>query len=436
MMNLPPPVPTASIFSVAGPVRLQTLVLIRWLAVAGQAVAILLVHYGLAFELPLMPSLLVVGASVLLNVVLFLFYPASTRLGDGGAAAYLGFDLVQLAVLLYLTGGLENPFCLMIMVPVTISATILSLRSTLWLGLLALTCVTVLLLVHQPLPWDANRLAVPPLYQAGTWAAVVLGTLFLAVYAWQVAAEGRRMQDALTAAHSALAREQRLSALGSLAAAAAHELGTPLGTIAVVAKELTRELPPGTPEAEDAALLLSQAQRCREILAQFARRPEEAEGGDVFRYPPPGALVEAAAAPHRLAGITLDIVAPPGEQPVVARRDEIIHGLGNLIENAVDFAASRVTVTLGWDRHGIEVDIDDDGPGFNVDILSSLGDPYTTSRPNDGGMGLGVFIAKTLLEHTGATVRFENRPGGGAGVAIVWPRAILERTESPAARLG
>jgi len=435
-MKAPPPLLAASIFSAAGPVRLQTLVLIRWIAVTGQAVAILLVHYGLAFELPLMPSLLVVGASVLLNVVLFVFYPASTRLSDAGAAGYLGFDLVQLAVLLYLTGGLENPFCLLIMVPVTISATILSLRSTLWLGALALLSVTLLLVAHRPLPWDASRLAVPPLYQAATWSALVLGTLFLAVYAWQVAAEGRRMQEALAAAHGALAREQRLSALGSLAAAAAHELGTPLGTIALVAKELTRELPPGTPLADDAALLLSQAQRCREILARFARRPEAAEGGDVFSYPLLAALVEAAAAPHRNAGVTLDIVTPQGDQPVVARRPEIIHGLGNLIENAVDFAATRVTVALVWDRHNIEIDIDDDGPGFNVDILSSLGDPYTTSRPDAGGMGLGVFIAKTLLEHTGATVRFENRPGGGAGVAIVWPRAVLERTETPAARLG
>ena len=252
-----------------GRVRLRTLVLIRWIAVIGQLLALLFVQFGLAFRVPLAAGLAVVGVSVLLNLVLTLIYPASARLSDRGAAAYLAFDIVQLAVLLGLTGGLENPFALLILVPVTISATILSLLSTGALGLVVLICVAALDFRHLPLPWGAQALTLPGLYVAGTAAALLLGTAFIATYVWQVAAEARRMTDALAATQMALAREQQLSALGGLAAAAAHELGTPLGTITLVAKELSREVTAGSPLAEDVALLSSQAERCREILTRL-----------------------------------------------------------------------------------------------------------------------------------------------------------------------
>ncbi len=414
--------------STGGAVRLQTLVLVRWLAVFGQALTILLVHFGFEFDLPLVPSLWVVAASAVLNIALFVFYPASARLGDTGAAAFFAFDLVQLSLLLYLTGGLGNPFYVLILVPVTISATILSLRSTVLLGILALTCATLLIFVHEPLPWSDEGLVLPEIYVFGDWVALVLGMAFLGIYAWRVAAEARRMSDALAATQSALAREQQLSALGALAAAAAHELGTPLGTISLVAKELTNELPPDSPLGQDAALLLQQARRCRDILARFARRPEAEEGGEAFAFPLLTALVEAAMAPHQRAGVKIVLNVQPGEgHPIVRRNPAIIHGLGNLIENAVDFAKSKVEVAISWTDRDIRIDVQDDGPGFNVDILSALGDPYTTSRREAGGMGLGVFIAKTLLEQTGARVDFANRLSGGAGVAILWPRAILER---------
>lgn len=417
-------------------VRLQTLVLIRWVAVFGQALTILLVHFGFEFDLPLVPSLWVVAASAVLNVILFVLYPASARLSNAGAAAFFAFDLVQLSLLLYLTGGLGNPFYVLILVPVTISATILSLRSTVMLGVLALSCATVLVFVHQPLPWSDEGLVLPEIYVFGDWVALVLGMAFLGIYAWRVAAEARRMSDALAATQAALAREQQLSALGALAAAAAHELGTPLGTIALVARELTRELPPDSPLGQDAALLLGQAHRCRDILARFARQPEAEEGGDAFAFPPLSALAEAAMAPHRRAGVRVVLDVQPGAgHPVVRRDPAIIHGLGNIIENAVDFARSRVDVAVSWNDHDIRIDVQDDGPGFNVDILSALGDPYTTSRSDAGGMGLGVFIAKTLLERTGANLTFANRPGGGAGVAIHWPRAILERAEAKTASI-
>jgi len=405
-----------------GRVRLQTLVQLRWIAAGGQLLALLFVQYGLGFNLPLLPSLGVVGVAVLLNVGLFLIYPTSTRLSERGAAGYLAFDLLQLAALLFLTGGVENPFALLILVPVTISATILSLRATVLLALLAFLLTGGLTYYHLPLPWNADGLEMPQLYQAGVFVALVLGMMFIAAYAWQVAQETRRMSDALAATQMALAREQRVSALGGLAAAAAHELGSPLGTIAVVARELSREIPAGSPHAEDVALLLSQAQRCRDILARISRRPEVEGAGDAFAELGIGNLITAAAEPWRRPNVEFEVrLKGEGEPPILPRRPEIIQGLSNLLQNAMEFAHGRVTVEVSWDQRQLRLDIGDDGPGMSVDILSALGEPYVTSRPEQGGMGLGVFISLTLLRRSGASVSFSNRSGGGVLARVVWP---------------
>ncbi|MBT4906108.1 MAG: sensor histidine kinase, partial [Rhodospirillaceae bacterium] len=228
----------------AAQVRLRTLVLIRWIAVAGQLTALLIVRFGLDWPLPIDAALAAIGASVLLNVAMTFRRPVRGRLSEWEAAAYLAFDILQLAVLLYLTGGLGNPFSLLFLGPVTVSATTLSRAATALLSILVIGCASALAFHHLPLPWSGDGLQLPVFYIGGLWTAVVLGTLFLGGYIGSVAGEGRRMSDALTAIQLALAREQQLSALGGLAAAAAHELGSPLATIAVTAKELTREIPP------------------------------------------------------------------------------------------------------------------------------------------------------------------------------------------------
>lgn len=428
-----------------GRMRLQTLVLIRWVAIAGQTAAILLVRFGFGFDMQLALVLAVVAASAIVNIFLAARYPAATRLSDSEAALYLAFDTLQLAVLLFLTGGVLNPFSLLVLVPVTISATTLSLRSTIWLGAVTLVSLTILSFLHLPLPWDEAGFIISDRYIFGIWSALALGMVFITVYAFRIAAESRRMSDALTETQMALAREQRLSAVGGLAAAAAHELGTPLGTIALVAKELSRELPQGSPLADDVNLLITQSDRCREILRELSQRPEGGDRGDSpFNRMPLSALAEASAAPHRKEGVEVSVEVDPvnragatgdgsgfeGAQPVVARNPEILHGLGNLVENAVDFAKSRVALQVGWTDNEISIELEDDGPGFDRGILGALGEPYVTTRREADGMGLGVFIAKTLLEHTGARVAFSNRGGGGARVAITWPRAILERDEA------
>ncbi|HWK47586.1 MAG TPA: ActS/PrrB/RegB family redox-sensitive histidine kinase [Stellaceae bacterium] len=420
-----------------GRVGLRTLILIRWIAVAGQAATLLTVRFGLGLPLPLDISLAIVGASALINVANSFHRPSAARLDDRDATLYLAFDAIQLGALLFLTGGLQNPFSLLMLAPVTVGATILTRRSVVALSVLTVAVITVLAGWHLPLPWPAGQPEFPDLYVVGLWAALALSTVFIAAYTWSVTEEGRRMSDAFAATQLSLAREQRISAVGALAAAAAHELGSPLGTIVVIAKELARDLPPDSPFAEDAALLLSESGRCRTILAGLALRPE-ADGGTPYTRLPITVLVEAAGAPHQQAAITVEYRAhsPSGsdtQPPPVARSPEIMHGLGNIIQNAIQFARRRVQVTTGWDERLVTVEVADDGPGFSAHVLSRLGEPYLSGRDEEAEhMGLGIFIAETLLERTGATLDFVNGRSGGATVRIEWPRAALERAANPA----
>ena len=433
-----PPVSNPDLGS--GRISLRTLVPIRWVAIAGQALTLLIVHFGLGFHLPLIAALAVVAASAVLNVVLIVHRQVARELSERAAALCLGYDILQLALLLYLTGGLQNPFSILFLAPITVAATILSRRPVIALSVLAIAAISALALWHFPLPWRTGPLVFPPEIVIGLWTALVLATVFIAGYTWSVAQDARRLRDAVAATQLALAREQRVSAVGALAAAAAHELGSPLATIAVVAKELVRELPPESAHADDAALLLSQSERCRRILAELAQRPED-DGGSPYTRLPVSALVEAAGAAHRDRGIRLIFAAtgaPEDDEPQVRRSPEIMHGLNNLIQNAVQFARREVTVATFWDQGRVTVEITDDGPGFMLHLLGRLGEPYLSTRAGAADhMGLGIFIAQSLLERSGARLAFDNLEEGGAHVAICWDRANLEAVENirPAAAL-
>jgi two-component system, sensor histidine kinase RegB len=419
-------------------VSLRMLVLIRWVAVIGQAAALFAVHFGFGFTLPLSAALIVVAASAGLNVGAALSRRMA-RLGDREAALYLAYDTLQLGVLLFLTGGLQNPFSILMLAPVTVSATILSRRSVIGLSAFTVAAISLLAVLHLPLPSRPDLALTPhPLYILGLWTALVSSTLFIAGYTWSVADEARRMRDAFAATQLALAREQRISAVGGLAAAAAHQLGSPLATIAVIAKELVRDLPAASPYAEDAQLLLSQSERCRTILADLSSHREGEEGGQ-FALVPFSALVEAAGEPHRRERILLrystaagrDHAGGPSEEPLVAQSPEIRHGLGNLIQNAAQFARREVAVTVSWSEDTAAVDIVDDGPGFTQPVLARLGEPYISGRgPETQHMGLGIFIAQSLLERTGARLSFANLPDGGAQAVVEWRRSALAPVES------
>lgn len=424
-------------------VSLRKLVLIRWVAVAGQLGTVIVVHFGFGFELPLASTLIVIAASVVLNILASRHHPSGTRLGDREAAAYLAYDTLQLGILLFLTGGLQNPFAVLMLAPTVVSATILSRSSVIGLSALTVVALGVLSVWHLPLPQRASMPFEPQsIYVLGFGTALVCSTLFISGYAWSVALEARKMRDAYAATQLALAREQRVSAVGGLAAAAAHQLGSPLATIAVVAKELARDLPTGSPLAADAELLLSQSERCRTILADLAHQ-RDGERGSPFERLPFSALVEAAGEPHLTPAIAVHYEVEgsrgadgrPLEEPLVARSPEIIHGLGNLIQNAINFAQQEVEVTTSWNADKVAVDIADDGPGFPQSVLTRIGEPYISARgpvgPSYGGshMGLGIFIAQTLLERTGARLTFDNLSDGGAHVAIEWRRQRLAATE-------
>lgn len=421
-------------------VRLDTLVRLRWLAVFGQLAALLVVHFGLDYVVvPIWSCLAVIAVAVLLNVALRFGFPKAQWLDPDRAAWLLGFDIAELAALLYLTGGLENPFSFLLLGPVLISATALPPRMTLLIGTFAMLCATVLVFFHYDLPWETpHGLELPEIYMVGVWLSILLAIGYIGVYTWQVAEEARQLSDALAATELVLAREQHLSQLDGLAAAAAHELGTPLATITLVVREIERALDPKSPHGDDVKLLREAAQRCREILAKITELPT----GEPFDRLPLSALIEEAVAPHRNFGVSIGVTYPPDRsgEPFGARNPAIRYGLGNLIENAVDFAHSRVEIFVQWDDNKLSIAISDDGPGFAPEVLDRLGQPYVTQRrPMRGpdgeeeeavfGLGLGFFIAKTLLERSGARLSLINQapPMHGATIQMTWDRADFER---------
>ena len=318
--------------------RLDTLVRLRWLAVIGQSAAVAGVHFGFGFPLPLWACFAVIAAAAALNLGLRLRYPASYRLGEDAATLLLGFDILQLAALLYLTGGLQNPFAMLFLAPVLISATALPPDRTLALGCLAVGSASILVLAHRPLPWAGPAPALPFLYVTGVWTAILLGVAFIGVYAWRVAEEARQLAEALAATERVLAREQHLSQLDGLAAAAAHELGTPLATIALVAKELDHALPKEGPVADDLKLLREQVERCRGILAKLTSLDQDEPaflGTMTISH-----LLEEVVEPQRTPEIAIKVEAGgDGPEPVCRRSPGVLYGLANILDNAVDFAA-------------------------------------------------------------------------------------------------
>ena len=421
-------------------VRLDTLVRLRWLSIAGQIATVLAVYFGLEFDLPIVACLAVIALTAGLNVALRIRVRHTQRLDPDRAAWLLAFDIAELAVLLFLTGGMENPFAFMFLGPVLLSATALPPRMTLMLGCFAVVCASVLAVAHYPLPWAADDpLDLPSIYVLGNWMSILLAIGFISIYAWQITEESRQLADAFAATELVLAREQHLSQLDGLAAAAAHALGTPLSTISLVARELERAIDPSSPHAEDITLLREQAQRCRDILAKLTVMSASDEP---YSRVPLSVLIEEIVAPHRNFGVTIDVTVPqkPGE-PEGSRNAAILYGLGNLLENAVDFAREHVAFEAQWSDHDVTLSIRDDGPGFAPEIISRLGEPYLRGRAGRrlyeegemAGMGLGFFIAKTLLERTGARVTVQTRrsPDSGAEVKIRWERRDFERLPRP-----
>jgi two-component system, sensor histidine kinase RegB len=420
-------------------VRLDTILRLRWLAALGQLAAIFIVVQGLEFDLPVAPCVFIIGLSAVLNLVLQIAFNPMRRLEPSFAGSLLALNIVELAGLLFFTGGLENPFSFLFLAPVLISATALPVRLTFMLGMLAVACASALVFFHLPLPWDSDDpLVLPPIYLLGVWLSILVAIGVTSLYAFQVTEEARKLSDALAATELVLTREQHLTQLDGLAAAAAHELGTPLSTIFLISRELERTVPDNGALAADLKTLREQAQRCRDILAKITQLSST---GAPFDRMPLSTLIEETVAPHRDFGVAIKVrIAVTGApEPVGARNPAILYGVGNILENAVDFAREAVEVNAWWNTESIEIVISDDGPGIAPDMLKRIGEPYLSRRPSADethgghtGLGLGIFIARTLLERTGAKVSFTNRifPEHGAVVQITWPRIRFETGEN------
>jgi len=421
-------------------VRAATLSNIRWVAIAGQIVTVLVVHFGFGFELMLIPSLAVILVSIWFNIIATTFLPANARLSERVALGWLLFDAAGMAVLLTLSGGLSNPFCILFLSTTTISAAALTISSSRVAMVVCAIFIVLVELFHVPLVWHSGEeMVLPLIYRIGFGVALLVGIAFIGGYIGRIAEETFRMSQALSATQLALSREHQLSSLGALAAAAAHELGTPLATIALTAREMERDLPEGADKEGDLALIREQTARCRDILAELTGIQRQ----DVARFhkAPLLSVLEEARAPFKRSdkdviftvnGDIVHDVAPM--TPEIDRGPEVVQGIRNLIQNALDFAHTSVSIHCRIEKDRIEVRIEDDGAGFPSELLGRLGEPFVTSRSSRKdadsgyeGMGLGIFIAKTLLERCGVALAFFNRRTrgdkvGGATAQLIWNR--------------
>ena len=427
-------------------IRLRTMIFIRWVAISGQLAAIIIAYQYFDLALDLSLCFFAVGISVLANITASLFFPESKRLSELENVFMILFDLFQLAFLLYLTGGLNNPFSFLLVAPVVVSAAALKRQSTIIIGSAAILIVTLLSTFFVPLENQAGKLlSIPDIFLFGNWIAIITGVVFLAFYSTRVTSELNTMSDALFATQTALSREQKLTDLGGVVAAAAHELGTPLATIKLTSSELIEELKNFPELLDDALLIRDQADRCGDILNSMGSTGKD----DLQMHQALLAeIIREAAEPHSKRGITIETKISDDhkggiDEPHLIRRPEIIHGLRNMIQNAVDFATSKVWVESSWTKETITIIIADNGYGYPANLLGRLGDPFLTAkigkqnRQGYEGMGLGLFIAKTLLERTGAKISFMNGhrnqtsnqskvEPSGAIVEINWPRNKVE----------
>ena len=425
------------------------MIFLRWVAIVGQLTAILVGQYVYGLQLELGLCYFAVGLSVIGNLVAAFVFPENKRLSERENLSMVMFDLLQLGFLLFLSGGLHNPFALLLLGPVTVSAAVLTTRSTLLAGGTAIAMVTLLSKFHLSLKTDLGFiLRVPDVFLFGNWIALVIAIVFIGAYSRRITSEMHSMSDALTATQMALSREQKLTDLGGVVAAAAHELGTPLATIKLASSELMDELEDREDLRADAALIREQADRCRDILSDMGQAGKD----DLhLRQAPLMTVIAEAAEPHAHRGKAVHFSHDPlagveMSQPAILRKPEIIHGLRNLVQNAVDFASKNVWIEGHWTADTISIRIVDDGTGFPPHLIGRIGDPFVGRRktPSEGqdrpgyeGMGLGLFIAKTLLERSGAELSFANGSDPymtapdtakhtGAIVEVKWPRDTID----------
>ena len=403
----------------------KTLVILRWIAIVGQFLTIEVVYFFLEFEFPFFYCLAIILFSVLTNIFLHIKVKEN-QLSNFTSSNFLLYDLIQLAILLYFTGGITNPFTILLIIPAIVSSTFLNLKSTLNLSFVTVIILLILTLYHFPLPHAGDlHFHVPNYYLYAIPTAVIIGLVFLTYFGARFGREQGKRIEALNKLELILAKEHELESIGVQAAAAAHSLGTPLSTITVVAKELEKEIGRNSKFSKDINLLLTQTKRCGEILKKLSQ--DTLEKDNFFNDMKLNELLnEIVRSFKEISKKKLFIIEKKNEiNPRIKRTLEITYGLRNFIGNAVKYSKSFVEITLESNNKITKVKICDDGPGFPPDVKDILGEPYIRSKNDEinskSGLGLGTFIGKTLLERKNATVAFDRcTKTNGAMVTIQW----------------
>jgi len=403
----------------------NTLTILRYIAIFGQFIAINIVFFYLELQFPLKESYIIIFIGLITNLFLQ-FRVKVNQLKDSYASLFLLYDLFQLSSLLYLTGGILNPFVILLIIPTIVSSTFLSMGTTIILGVITSFLLFILSFIYLPLPgFDKNIFDVPNLYKQGILTAILIGLVFLSYFGIRFAGETKKRSEALRKLQEVISKEYELESLGGQAAAAAHSLGTPLATISVVAKELKKEIGGDKEISKDIDLLISQTKRCSDILKQISKKQIKE---DIFlsSIKFEDLLEEIINSFKETSSKDINLLVENDNNKIaIQRTPEIIYGLRNFIGNAVKFSKSQVNINLKSDQKIIKIEINDDGPGIPEDIIQKMGEPYIKSKSKElsvnSGLGLGTFLGKTLLERQGGQLIFKrNSKLGGALVTLSW----------------
>ena len=401
------------------------------IAIFGQFLAVSIVYYYLGLPFPITESYLVILFGLVTNIYLQIGIKYN-QLKDFYAAPFLFYDLLQLSALLYLTGGIFNPFSFLLIIPAIVSSTFLSMGTTIILGLITSLLLFIISFFYLPLPGEnMNLLHFPNFYKIGIIISILIGLIFLSYFGISICWRKKKTEEAFKKLQEVIYKEYELESLGGQAAAAAHSLGTPLATISVVAKELKKEIGNNSELSKDIDLLISQSKRCSDILKRISKK--QIEEDKFFSSTKLEDLLEEILNSFKeTSSKEINLVSDNDKNKIdIQRSAEMIYGLRNFIGNAIKFSKSKVNIFLTSDDKEIKVIVNDDGPGFPKDIIEQLGEPYIKSKSSElnsnSGLGLGTFLGKTLLERQNAKLLFKDDKNlGGASVVISWsPKNIL-----------